>query len=499
VDFQDEKRRLFHTMIEEGNGPLNLANTDVLCAKAGVHIPNELKEKWMKQLERVKLPESPENMRTLNHFFIGADPEFVMTGANNKYYSAQDFGLDTQRAFGADMSGRQAEIRAYPSRSCVEVVASILETLRWMNVFVANGDFLWKAPAYYGHDGIGGHIHFGRKRPYRAHEIKNLDLAVNLLLSAGVLDAEGQGCRRTNTEYGRASDYRLQPHGYEYRTMPTWLCSPEVAHLTLTIAKLTLLHKPQFRFKVSAAQSQILALLATYKAFDDDAAIAYNFIQRWGMPSYVAKDFKAQWGIAPSMLCDRKYAQAPQKYFIPEVIKPHQYTVETMFNYLTRLLPIATVDARNVTWDLFQLPRGVHNVQVQQHVTGLAEIGSGLVSKGVKAQVNYGTYDGSLRIETPIPLDKSLIQKELQRRVPSFEGGLNYTYSSEFGTLVFQFPAVIFEGHVPSKKFCYGFRELISDPTLFPVCKGNKFNSVKWPESYGVEEKPIKLIGKRVI
>jgi len=374
-----------------------------------------------------------------------------------------------------------------------------------MNVFVSNGDFgdfLWKAPAYYGRDGIGGHIHFGRKRPYRAHEIKNLDLATSLLLDADVLDRAGQEQRHSNTEYGRLGDYRLQPHGYEYRSIPTWLCSPEVAFLTLTVAKLTLLHKPQFRFRVGAAKSQIVALLATYKAFDDDAAIAYRWIRKVGMPQFTVENFKSRWGIAPSLLCDRKYAQYPQKYFVPEVIKPHRQTIETVFNYLTRFTPIPVADTREVTWDLFQLPRGVHNVVVQQHVTGLAEIGSGLVSKGVQAQVHFGNYGErgyEWTIETPIPLDRCRIQKELERRIPSYEGKLNYQYNSDFGTLVFKFPGDIFEGHMPVKTLCCGFRELISDPTLFPVCKGNKFYQVRWPESYGVEEKPVKLIGKRVI
>src|SRR5208337_3308432 len=99
----------------------------------------------------------------------------------------------------------------------------------------------------------------------------------------------------------------------------------------------------QFKFKVGAAKSQIISLLATYKAFDDDAAIAYKWIRHNGMPQYTVENFKAKWGIAPSALCDRKYAQAPQRYFVPEVIKPSKRTIETMFDYLTRTvyIPIA--------------------------------------------------------------------------------------------------------------------------------------------------------------
>src|SRR6266446_1625709 len=163
----------------------------------------------------------PKTPRLCNRFKLGADPEFTFQGKDGSYIYAENLGLTTLTGFGCDMSGRQAEIRAYPSRFALEVVASIADSLRWMGG-VENGVTLglnWQATAFNGKDGCGGHIHFGRRRP---------QLRERQTLTPG--------------HYGKAGDIRVTNHGYEYRTPSTPLSSPWLTYFTLVVNKLMVYH-----------------------------------------------------------------------------------------------------------------------------------------------------------------------------------------------------------------------------------------------------------------
>jgi len=492
MDFRQEKIRVFQHLLEQG---MPQAEFTKAMTQAGVQVPDMIRSRWLKQLDSVKLPH-PNNQRLVNRFMMGADPEFVITNRDNEYKYAEGLGLDTLRAFGADMSGRQAELRVYPSRSCVELVASVMDTLKWMNVFMGHETLEWKAPSYFVRDGCGGHVHFGRRRPYRPREIKNLDIATGLLLNAQVLDSNGQRDRVAGG-YGRNGDFRLQPHGYEYRSLPTWMCSPEVAYITLVVAKLTLLHPQPFAVKAASSIHQIMNLLALYKGQDDDAAIAYAWIRRNGLPHYQEGNFKARWGVGPAVKSAdlTEIRQNPSRYYIPEVIKPSEYAKNTIFNYLTKYQPIPLDDVREVTWDLFKLPKDVYNIGVQPHQGGLSEIVSGLVSKGIKVMAQVSPRNGALTIMTPMQLDIVKITEAAKELMPSWNGRV---YLQNYQTFFLSFPPNIYQNHLPFKPLCNGFRALISNSKLFPICKGTRFNEVEWPEKYADDPKPVKFIGHQI-
>ena len=63
----------------------------------------------------------PAVPRLLNHFKLGADPEFAFLN-EGKQHSAHDFGLRAGLCFGADNNGRLVELRPRASRYAVEVV-----------------------------------------------------------------------------------------------------------------------------------------------------------------------------------------------------------------------------------------------------------------------------------------------------------------------------------------------------------------------------------------
>src|SRR5208283_5077910 len=112
MNFRAEKARLFRVMLDAGLSPNELPKAmDLAC----VTVPPEIKDRWIKQMSTARLPELGSK-RFVNNFYVGADPEFVFM-RDGKYTPAESMGFDTLKAFGCDMSGRQAEIRAYPSRS----------------------------------------------------------------------------------------------------------------------------------------------------------------------------------------------------------------------------------------------------------------------------------------------------------------------------------------------------------------------------------------------
>lgn len=274
--------------------------------------------RWLGRFYRPASFEYTRQRRLVNHFAVGADPEFVflLPGGSGAFAAATKLGLKAGQAFGADNNGRLVELRPAPSRFALGTLASMWSTLKWLSLLVpASNAYAWRAGAFINDDGLGGHIHFGRKRGgLQPREIAALDTLSFYLFQSGIWDAaEGKLRIRAakgggNHGYGRLGDKRDQPYGYEYRTMPSWLCSPWMAYLALVLAKLAV-HDPQLlppldagMEKLTATQikARLRAILAFYKGLDDDTALAYSILERNGWPVWSVTDFKPAWGILPN-------------------------------------------------------------------------------------------------------------------------------------------------------------------------------------------------------
>ena len=359
---KDQKQALYKLAVEHGiRNPGELHHFLPL----GTSVPESRLRSWIEKFLQV-----PKDFhvpkRYVNRFKIGADPEFCFaerhgTLDTTRRVEAHALGLAQGPAFGADNNGRLAEIRPYPSRSCVEVVASILTTLRWMATLCPNTmNFEWHCGAYLWDDGIGGHVHFGRKRPTRKSEIAALDHVEEGLLSLGVYPVD-QVLRRRQGDarrqvYGALGDYRLQQHGYEYRTYPSWLDSPELAFLTLVLSKLAVFKpnlyvrppnsfpNPQIEF------ARIRNFLAYFKCVDDDARLALILLNR-GLPSHKGGDFRPRWGI-PQMPPTGK----PEPKVVPLSIKPDRRSVDEVFAFLFDARPLS-FRVPEMTWTTPNPPR----------------------------------------------------------------------------------------------------------------------------------------------
>ena len=319
----------------------------------------ERAQRWLDKMYSLNpILSVPSQVRLLNRFAIGADPEFMFLHESRgevQGVAATEMGFKTGLAFGADVNGRLAELRPKPNKFSLRVVASLLATLRWLAYLNPQTTYLiWKAGAYSQRDGLGGHIHFGRKAASRNKEIKALDRLTGALYRSNVFSKTEGDYRRRNTEYGRSGDFRLQTHGYEYRVLPSWLDSPWMAYFTIVMAKLAV-YAPELVTSWPVAgnvESQLKALLAYFKGRDDDAHIAYHALGRWGLPRFFGGDFKGRWGV------DFTYNQGKQDVSVlPPSITPTDKEVQEVFTHLTEATPILP-NRPILSWAPSKIPDG---------------------------------------------------------------------------------------------------------------------------------------------
>jgi hypothetical protein len=307
-------------------------------------VPTEVKERWLKRLLKRNEPRFSETPRLVQHFTIGADPEFVLLDPiGTQRLDGSRLGLRTGMAYGVDSNGRLLEIRPEPSRSALEVLASILVTLRWFSINVPTAvSYQWRAGAFVLRDGLGGHIHLGRKTAQREREVEALDRVYHVLNQQGVFPSDECTARRAGDQfgqrYGQDGDIRMQNHGYEYRTLPSWLDSPLMAYLCLVLGKLVA-HDPEPFREIPKTSKQggwnrVLNLLRKYEGLDDDARILLWSLEKHGLPKFVGGDFKGRWGISGSM------AGASQVEVIPASIKPTVDEMKEMFCHLVNKSPL---------------------------------------------------------------------------------------------------------------------------------------------------------------
>jgi hypothetical protein len=408
MEYRDEKRRFYRNIVKTGAKQNEISS---LAEKIGVGAPAELISKWNKRFFQSPIDTYPKEPRLINRFCVGADPEFIFQSpktvvSNAAYLHAEGLGFTTMDAFGCDMSGRQAELRAFPSRFVLEVVASLMDTVRWMNESKKLDNIDWIAPAKYQDDGVGGHVHIGRKRPDINISIPSLDVVTSLLCDAGVLDKAGQKNRVLRTAYGKLGDWRPQAHGYEYRTMPSWMTSPWAAYFTLVVSKLCVLDDAKELLGNGRPVETLTNLLRAYMNRDDDARICLLGIEKHGFPKFLADDFKGRWGVGQS-------AGLVKPHYFPPIIKADEATCVQLFDFLVKGTALPKT-LPTPTWRPFLLPENMHPVTCQAHVYGVSDIAQGLLS--VDSTVYFAQGDRKyLSVQSTGKLLPATFQKEIMK------------------------------------------------------------------------------------
>ena len=205
---------------------------------------------------------------------VGADPEFaVYHPTTHQFISANNILMDEdyREEIGLDGNSDTGELRPKPQSNPLALAKEIKRLVR-MIVFNSEYVNLRKNNLHASseHLALGGHIHFGHsllqrpRMPSRTSEQirrntsqslseensyfakerdwteklttinKCLDLTIGFPLM--FLEKENYSKQRKNRGYGRLKDWRVQPHGFEYRTPPSFIAEEKLTQAILTIA-----------------------------------------------------------------------------------------------------------------------------------------------------------------------------------------------------------------------------------------------------------------------
>ncbi|MFS0722362.1 putative amidoligase domain-containing protein [Paenibacillus sp. 1P07SE] len=242
---------------------------------------------------------------------IGADPEFVLLRADGRIVSPARF-LDPHSAVGCDtvVIGRRvrhpvAELRPSPATDPAVLAGQLRRLLRHAASRITEPGLRWLAggmpvPGL----GLGGHIHFSGAW-LSTRLLRMLDSCVAFPLAL-VEDPAG---RKRRPRYGALGDYRLQPHGFEYRTPPSWLISPMAAQAAFALGLLAVRELWPLAAACRTLPAERTELVSAYYAGDRDALYqgmrgflgqmaatpSYRELKRYIAPLLHAIDSGATW------------------------------------------------------------------------------------------------------------------------------------------------------------------------------------------------------------
>lgn len=195
---------------------------------------------------------------------LGCDPELVCT-VDGAFVDASDY-FSQYAPMGTDGCSSIAEIRPGYSESPVDLTAKIWKILG--KAYEKYPELDYYAGHYHFGYAIGGHIHFGALDPVNLKILKHIainDIVKNLdvvFTTLGlVLDDAEQRANRIRCGYGGSTAFRTQSHGFEYRSPGSWLLSPAMTLITLSLAKViavnTIEHKLNFKELKSGRHNRI--------------------------------------------------------------------------------------------------------------------------------------------------------------------------------------------------------------------------------------------------
>lgn len=174
------------------------------------------------------------NKTEIANLKIGADPELVLHKNNNIAPANHYFNSNDE--FGCDGNNTIAELRPKPSSTPWGLVSYIAQLIDWGHkefpeLKMQAGAIAFDYP-------IGGHIHFNT--PASPYKIKNLNLLLGTLETHLYPSADLE--KRRSNGYGTPMSFRRKSYGIEYRAPVSWLTSPIIALVYLTLAKLAIVN-----------------------------------------------------------------------------------------------------------------------------------------------------------------------------------------------------------------------------------------------------------------
>ena len=165
---------------------------------------------------------------------LGADPELILhkngqIAPANQYFNSSD-------EFGCDGNSTVAELRPKSSKTPLGLVSYIAQLIDWAHQEYPDLKMMAGAMAF--DHAIGGHIHLST--PASPNKLNNLDLLIGTLEDHIYPSTDIQ--RRRSNGYGALTSFRRKNYGIEYRTPVSWLTTPVIALVYLTLAKLAVVN-----------------------------------------------------------------------------------------------------------------------------------------------------------------------------------------------------------------------------------------------------------------
>jgi len=176
---------------------------------------------------------------------LGTDIEFLLVDRDGQLVPASQFfpyqgwaGYDAYR----DPQNRAvhpiAELRPRPSRHPLQLYRNLYAAMKLAYKRVKDANLAWLAGNQpIAHLPIGGHLHFSQV-PLHFLLIRVLD--EYLALPFRILEDPRGVSRRPR--YGMLGDVRNKAHGFEYRTLSSFIYTPKITLATFTLAKFLVQH-----------------------------------------------------------------------------------------------------------------------------------------------------------------------------------------------------------------------------------------------------------------
>lgn len=239
-----------------------------------------------------------------NEIKLGADPEFMLFNTRSgKMIAASDF-FPRDGIIGCDnirVPNRQqrpvAEVRPNPATSPRELTDNIKSALTSANKLAPYRNVRWVAGSHplSGYS-IGGHIHF-------SNIIINFALLRALDNYLGIivfLIEDPASASRRRKKYGHLADIRLKPYGgFEYRTLGSWLITPEITCAILCLAKIVAEHYFELN---NVYLNNIEALQAFYQGNQEHFRPLFSKIWKEISRTTTFNDYRDELKVIPDMI-----------------------------------------------------------------------------------------------------------------------------------------------------------------------------------------------------
>jgi hypothetical protein len=179
---------------------------------------------------------------TAPRIMLGMDPEFILRNEQGKIVPASKYlnryggaGYDSATVLGRRDIHPLAELRPEPSEDPALLVRNLRRAMWKASMKITDKSLQWLAggmpvPGL----PLGGHVHMSG-----IYVTNDLIRALDNYMTLPLVMIEDLSTGRRRRKYGFLGDIRHQPYGgFEYRTLPSWIVSPQITKGVLALAKL---------------------------------------------------------------------------------------------------------------------------------------------------------------------------------------------------------------------------------------------------------------------